>query len=187
MHSPCLKYWKAVKRIFCYLKGAQHLRLFYPKGGTKPPDLHAFSNSDGAGRYDTRVSTTGFCFMLGNSCISWLSKKQPTVVTSSCEAEYRATFTTTVECVWLRRLMTCLDAGQSSPITIFIDSQSALTISKNPVFHACIKHIEVHYHYVREIQSAREINWFMCRRMKMSQTFSQRLCHVRSLKLFTKL
>ena len=105
MHSPGSQHWKAVKRIFCYLSGSIHLGLFYPKGGSLPPDLHAFSNSNWAGCYDTRVSTSGFCFMLGSSCISWLSKKQPTVATSSCEAEYRAAFTATIECVWLRQLM----------------------------------------------------------------------------------
>ena len=69
------------------------------------PNLHAFSNSDWAGCYDTRVSTSGFCFLLGASCISWLNKEQPTVATSSCEAEYRGVFTAIIECVWLQRLL----------------------------------------------------------------------------------
>ena len=60
-------------------------------------------DSDWPGCYNTRVSTSGFCFMLGSSCISWLSKKQPTVATSSCEAEYTAAFTGTVECVCLAK------------------------------------------------------------------------------------
>ena len=111
MHSPGSKHWQAVKRIFCYLHGTIHLGLFYPKGGSIPLDLHAFSDSDWASCYDTRVSTSGFCFMLGSSCVSWLSKKQPTVATSSCEAEYRAVFTATVECIWLRRLMADLGVG----------------------------------------------------------------------------
>ena len=158
MHCPGVKHWQAVKRIFRYLSGTQSLGLFYPKGGSLPPDLHAFSDSDWAGCYDTRVSTSGFCFMLGSSCISWLSKKQPTVATSSCEAEYRAAFTATVECVWLRRLLADLGVGQSSATTIFTDSQSAIAVVRNPVFHARTKHIEVHYHYVRERFSAGEIS-----------------------------
>ncbi|MCO5604449.1 hypothetical protein L7F22_058615 [Adiantum nelumboides] len=121
-------------------------------------DLHDFSNSDWAGCFDTRVSTSGFCFMLGSSCISWLSKKQPTVATSSCETEYRAVFTATVECVWLRRLMTDLGVGQDTANTIYIDSQSTLAVARNPVFHARTKHIEVDYHYVRERLLAGEIS-----------------------------
>ena len=93
MHSLGTKHWQAVKRIFFYLSGTRHLGLFYPKGRSLLPDLHAFSDFDWAGCYDTRVSTSGFCLMLGNSCISWLSKKQPIVATSNCEAEYKAAFT----------------------------------------------------------------------------------------------
>ena len=134
------------------------LGCFIPRGVSLPPDLHAFSDSDWAGCYDTRVSTSGFCFMLGSSCISWLSKKQPTVATSSCEAEYRAAFTATVECVWLKRLVVDLGVGQETATTIYTDSQSALAVARNPVFHARTKHIEVHYHYVRERLSAGEIS-----------------------------
>ncbi|MCO5597570.1 hypothetical protein L7F22_051649 [Adiantum nelumboides] len=96
--------------------------------------------------------------MLGSSCISWLSKKQPTVATSSCEAKYRAIFTATVECVCLRRLMADLGVEQDTVNTIYTDSQSALAVARNPVFHARTKHIEVHYHYVRERLSAGEIS-----------------------------
>ncbi|MCO5568994.1 hypothetical protein L7F22_022699 [Adiantum nelumboides] len=97
--------------------------------------------------------------MLGSSCISWLSKKKPTVATSSWEAEHRAVFTATVECVWLRRLMVAdLGVGQETANTIYTDSQSALAVARNPVFHARTKHIEVHYHYVRERLSAGEIS-----------------------------
>ena len=85
MHSPGSKHWQTVKRIFCYLQGTIHLGLFYPKGVSLLPYLHAFFDSDWAGCYDTCVHTNSFCFMLGSSCISWLSKKKPTMATSSCE------------------------------------------------------------------------------------------------------
>ncbi|MCO5614972.1 hypothetical protein L7F22_069258 [Adiantum nelumboides] len=42
--------------------------------------------------------------------------------------------------------------------TIYTDSQSALAVARNPVFHARTKHIEVHYHYVRERLSTGEIS-----------------------------
>ncbi|MCO5569483.1 hypothetical protein L7F22_023196 [Adiantum nelumboides] len=96
--------------------------------------------------------------MLGNSCISWLSKKQPTVATSSCEGEYRTVFTATIECIWLRCLTADFNVGQDTANTIYIDNQSALVVARNPIFHACTKHIEVHYHYVRERLSTREIS-----------------------------
>ena len=96
--------------------------------------------------------------MLGSSCVSWLNKKQPIVATSSCEAKYRAAYTVMVECVWLRRLVVDLGVVHKTATTIYTDSQSALAIVRNLVFHACTKHIEVHYHYVRERLSAGEIS-----------------------------
>ena len=47
-----------------------------------------------------------------------------------------------------RKLLVDLLVGQTTPIAIHTDSQSALAIARNLVFHACTKHIEVHYHYV---------------------------------------
>ena len=72
------------------------------------------------------------------------------MATSSCEAEYKATFiVVAVECVWVRNLLADLDVGQHTSTTIFTDNQSALVVARNPVFHGRTKHIEVHSHYVR--------------------------------------
>ncbi|MCO5567789.1 hypothetical protein L7F22_021485 [Adiantum nelumboides] len=76
------------------------------------------------------------------------------MATSSCEAEYRAVFTVTVECVWLRCFMVDLGVGQDTANTISNDSQSTLAVVRNPIFHDRTKHIEVHYHYVKERLSA---------------------------------
>ncbi|MCO5563246.1 hypothetical protein L7F22_016883 [Adiantum nelumboides] len=97
--------------------------------------------------------------MLGSSCISWLSNKQSTKATSSCEAENsRAVFIATIECVWLKCLMADLGVGQNTAITIYIDNHSAFAVARNPIFHARTKHIEVHYHYVKKRLSAGEIS-----------------------------
>ena len=160
MHSPHASHWQAVKRVFRYSQGSRYLGLLYPKGGDF--QMHVYGDSDWAGDFDTRQSTSGNCFFLGSYYISWLSKKQSTVATSSCEAEYKVAFTTVVECVWLRRLMADLSSSVDEPTPIFSDSQSAIALAKNPVFHARTKHIEVHYHFVREQLHAGDVSLIYC-------------------------
>nr|GEX10019.1 putative ribonuclease H-like domain-containing protein [Tanacetum cinerariifolium] len=86
--TPKASHLHAVKRIFRYLKGKQHLGLWYPKDS--PFDLVAYSDSDYAGASLDRKSTTGGCQFLGCRLISWQCKKQTIVATSSTEAEYVA-------------------------------------------------------------------------------------------------
>ncbi|GKV50011.1 hypothetical protein SLEP1_g56730 [Rubroshorea leprosula] len=114
---------------------------------TQPP---GFCDADWAGCPITRRSTTGYCIFLGANCISWSSKKQPTIARSTVEAEYRALASTTAEMVWITYLLRDIGISLPSPPQLFSDNISALHMSINPVFHARTKHIELDYHFVRE-------------------------------------
>ena len=81
----------------------------------------------------------------------WPSKRQTTVATSSCEAEYIAESEATKETVWLRRLLSNF-TGYTRPeaVTIFGDNQGALALAKNPIHHQRVKHVDIRYNFVRE-------------------------------------
>ena len=81
---------------------------------------------------------------------AWSSKKQPIVALSSTEAKYRGAALATCEAIWLKRLLKDLQEEVSDPTTIYCDNLNNIQLAKNPVFHARTKHIEVHYHFVRE-------------------------------------
>ncbi|KAL2525901.1 Reverse transcriptase Ty1/copia-type domain-containing protein [Abeliophyllum distichum] len=96
-----------------------------------------------------RKSTTSYFFTLGDNCITWKSQLQPLVTLSSTEAEYIALTEAFKECMWLKGLLCELNFLNENAMT-FTDSQSALMLCKNPVYHERSKHIEVKYHFIME-------------------------------------
>ena len=75
---PWFRYFNAAIRILRYIKGAPSLGLFF--SSTTSVHLKAFCDSDWGTCSDSRQSVTGFSVYLGNSLISWKSKKQKVLV-----------------------------------------------------------------------------------------------------------
>ncbi|XP_047320997.1 uncharacterized mitochondrial protein AtMg00810-like [Impatiens glandulifera] len=98
--TPTLVHWSDVLRILKYLRGTRFQSLLLSSSFFL--DLRAFSNADWTSDPSDRKSTIGFCIFLGDSLISWKSKKQDVISRSSTETEYRAMASTTCETIWLR-------------------------------------------------------------------------------------
>jgi hypothetical protein len=113
--------------------------------------LHGFTDSDWMGSVVDRKSTSGYCFSLGSAMISWSSRKQGFVAQSTAEAEYIAASAASREAVWLRKLLSDLFRTELEPTVIHCDNQSCIKLTENPVFHDRSKHIEMRYHYIRDM------------------------------------
>ena len=149
LQRPTTEHEQAVKRIIRYVAGTLDHGLYYPRC---PGEAHlvGYSDSDHAGDIDTSKSTSGILFFLGKCLISWQSVKQQVVAMSSCEAEYIAASTASTQALWLARLLGDLLGRDTGAVELRVDSQSALALAKNPVFHERSKHIRLRYHFIRD-------------------------------------
>jgi hypothetical protein len=73
------------------------------------------------------------------------------VALSTAEAEYIALSVAVREAVWLHNLLTDLFDHEMDPTIIHYDNQSCVKLSGNPLFHDRSKHIEIKYHYIRDM------------------------------------
>ena len=145
--DPKTSHLEAVKRIFRYIKGTTHLGLWYPKG--TGVDTIVYADSDHAGDYVDRKSTSGTCTFVGHCLTSWFSKKQTSLAISTTEAEYVSAGKACQQALWMKQAL--VDYGiQLNGITILCDNKGAIDLSKNPVQHSRTKHIEIRHHFLRD-------------------------------------
>ena len=149
MSNPRKRHWEVVKWILRYLKGASDVGLTFQKDGGGISIL-GYVDSDYAGDLDRRRSTTGYIFTLVGSAVSWKSTLQSIVALSTTEAEYMAAAEAVKEAIWLKGLVAELSLVQQESI-LRCDSQSAIHLIKNQRFHERTKHIDVRFHFIRDV------------------------------------
>jgi hypothetical protein len=107
-------------------------------------------DEDYAGKVDDRRSTTSYVFTLSGGPICWKSTLKFIVAISTTEAEYMAVAEATKEALWLKGLVKELGLNQRG-VQMHCDSQSAIYLAKNQVYHARRKLIDVRFHKIREL------------------------------------
>ncbi|TPX54571.1 DNA-directed DNA polymerase [Powellomyces hirtus] len=113
--------------------------------------LVAYSDADYARCTDTRRSTSGYVFMLNGAAISWKSQRQKSTALSTAEAEYIALAECAKEALWIQGLLSELSATEQTAVIIYEDNQIAIKLAANPTHHQRTKHIDVRYHFLRDL------------------------------------
>jgi hypothetical protein len=152
--SPRESHLKATKRILRYLKHTQNVGLWYPKGAKFK--LVGYSDSNYAGCKVKRKSTLGTCQLLGISLVSWLSKKQNSIVLSTAEAEYISTSSGCAQILWMKATLN--DFGiKFKKVPLLCDNESAIKLTNNLIQHVRTKHIDIAHHFIRDHQRKEDI------------------------------
>ena len=168
MSNPGPTHYTRAIYLLRYLKQTKHLGLKYTRNcGKNANVLTAYCDSDFAGCIDTRRSTSGYVFQLNGGPVSWYSKLQATVALSTTEAEYMALSACACDAVFLRGLLQYMDCEQTEPTVMFEDNIGCLCLTKDEVLHARTKHIDIRYHYLRELVKAKVCVATYCRTDEM--------------------
>jgi hypothetical protein len=165
---------KALKVLLRYLRSTVDLGIVFGNSGSQ--DLIGYSDSDYAMDKQDRVSILGNVFLLGGGPISWMSRKQKSVATSTMDAEYMAMCACAKQSQWLALVLR--DMGHDhligsnpfqpkineemrfaigSPVLLKGDNQAALSLVQDAHTHDRSKHIDVAYHYVRDLHKKQRI------------------------------
>ncbi|GKB65263.1 ribonuclease H-like domain-containing protein, partial [Tanacetum coccineum] len=148
MHSSLNYHLEAAMRVLRYLKSSLGNGIQISRNGNLK--LRAYADSDWARCSATRKSVSGYCVFLGDSLVTWKSKKQSTLSRYFAEAEYRSMASATCEVIWLSNLLSDMGVTGLLPVVMYYDNSFVLQIAANPVFHEKSKHFDIDVHLVRE-------------------------------------
>ena len=127
------------------LRGTTSLVLCF---GGSDAILQGYVDVDMEGDKNGKRITIGYVFAVGGKTISWILKLKNVVALSTKKAEYVTATEASKEMIWLQRFMKELGKKQENS-RMYSDSQSAIHLAKNSVFHSRTKHIELKYHFIR--------------------------------------
>lgn len=175
LKRPSQQHWDGFVHLLRYLKGTRHLAIHYCNhitdntlSGNQSWDFpYGHVDADWAGDKSTQWSITGYLFKLFGGAISWRSKLQPTVALSSTEAEYRSTTEAGQEFAWLKQLVSAFNYPCPRPTPIHCDNLGAIQLTSKTIFHARTKHIEIQYHFIRELVKKGIVSLVHCASQEM--------------------
>ena len=147
-HKPTAGSVQILKHLFRYVTCNSYSLQFHPCTNTERMVLTGWADASYCNQTNSK-STSGYCFKLGGSLISWASVRQDIVALSTAEAEYIAATCAGQETLWLKSLLNSLSEPQGN-VTIFEDNQACILLSKNTQNHKRSKHINARYDWIRD-------------------------------------
>ena len=178
-HNPGRTHWEAAKCVLRYLKGTKNWCLML---GGLASALAVYTDADWGSHQDDWRLVGAYLVKIGDGVVSWKSKKQTCITLSSTEAEYMALCQASKESVWMADFLGSLGVSLQGLVVINADNQGSIALTRNLVFHDQLKHINIQYHFVRDLIRAGRISLNYVPTAKMlADLLTKSLPHARHL------
>jgi hypothetical protein len=151
IQNPGRPHWNALVHLLRYIIGTKKLGITYSRNAPGGLNPITFADSDYAACVDTRRSTMGVVTMMAGGPTFWMSKRQDVVALSTTEAEYIALGKGAQQARWTHNFLTEIGHPEPLPSKLLADNKGAIAISENPRFHSRVKHIDIRFHYLRDV------------------------------------
>lgn len=159
--NPTESDWVEVKRVIRYLKGTIDYKLKLGGDEEVEQDIVGYADADWGGDNKDRKSTSGQCFQIQGGTVSWSSRKQDCVSLSSKEAEYVSLSEACQELIWLQNLLKDFHIGNEKNV-MYEDNQGCIKSLSCEKFSAKSKHIEIKYHFAKDLKKKNRVNFQYC-------------------------
>jgi hypothetical protein len=152
--NPTQEDMRRVKKIFKYVNKTKSITLTFKRGNTKDILLRGWVDASHIHHAEDSKAQYGYAFALDdNDSVFYARSTKMRIVTpaGSTESEYVALYEAATEVVYLRNILNELGFLQSQPTVIYEDNKSTMAIAAGGGDHQHIKHIQVKYHYTRDL------------------------------------
>ena len=140
--APSDEHYNSALKILGYLYATRRLGLRLG-GRIDAMDIAVYADADFASDEESRNSITGNVIYFGDAIISWTSKKQKLIATSSTEAEFLSAFYTLQDLRYVDQLIRGIFPTSPRHIVFFQDNQSTIALIKNESSKGRSKHFDV--------------------------------------------
>ena len=155
-HEPTERLWQAITKILPDLNGTKDLSITYVRGSGL--SLNVYADADYANKENDRRSVSGIAVTLGGTVVIHASKTQHVISLSTSEAKYIAAGDGVKEALFVRAVLSFIAPETcGASIKVLEDSQRTKALIENPLSSARSKHIDVRFHFIRELFKARKI------------------------------
>ena len=158
VENPTVQHGGALKRVLRYLKVTTEQGITFKRSSESTEiTIDGYCDSDWGNCPETRKSVTGYAVLMAGGPVAWASRRQTVVAQSTAEDEYIASCEACMDGRALANVLVEVLPKMKVVFWLGVDSQAAISMASNPTYSWKTRHIELRFHYVRELVARKAV------------------------------